>query len=120
MKRPEQALQRRICDELLRPLERDGRLSFYAVPNGGWRSPVEAGIMVGQGVRAGIPDLVVLLPGGRSIYAELKADKGRLSPRQALWRDRLQELGFAWCLVKSVEDMQAALVLAQVPMAGAA
>lgn len=120
MKRPEQALQRQICDELLRPLERAGKLAFYAVPNGGWRSPVEAGIMVGQGVRAGVPDLVVLFPGGRSLYAELKAAKGRLSPKQELWRDKLMGMGFSWCLVQSVEDMQSAIVLAHATMAGEA
>ncbi len=95
-------------------------MSFYAVPNGGWRSPVEAGIMVGQGVRAGVPDLVVLLPGGKSIYAELKASKGRLSPKQEKWRDRLMELGFSWGLVKSMDDMKCLLVLAGCPMAGEA
>jgi hypothetical protein len=31
----------------------------FHVPNGGWRSPIEAAILKGQGVRPGVPDLIV-------------------------------------------------------------
>ena len=102
-------MQRDICDNLLRPMEKLGMLTFYAVPNGGWRSPVEAGILVGQGVRAGVPDLVVLFSGGRSLYIELKAEKGRLSEKQVKWRDRLLGMGFAWGIAKTVDEAAALL-----------
>ena len=46
---------------------------------------------------AGFPDLV-LVRGGALLFVELKADRGRLSPEQAVWRDALQACGAAWYL----------------------
>ena len=42
---------------------------------------------------AGVPDRIVVLPGGRVIFAELKTDTGRLSPGQRVQIDRLRALG---------------------------
>lgn len=43
----------------------------------------------------GIPDRLVLLPGGRVIFVELKRPKGGVVARlQSWWRDRLRDLGF--------------------------
>jgi len=42
---------------------------------------------------AGVPDRLVLLPGGRVIFVELKQEKGRLSPLQRETHRRLEELG---------------------------
>lgn len=42
---------------------------------------------------AGVPDRIVVLPGGRVIFAELKTDAGRLSPGQRAQLDRLRALG---------------------------
>lgn len=42
---------------------------------------------------AGVPDRIVVLPGGRVIFAELKTDSGRLSPMQGAQILRLKELG---------------------------
>jgi hypothetical protein len=47
----------------------------------GWRTPVAAD-------GAGFPDLV-LAKEGRLIFAELKAEKGRVSEAQALWLESL-------------------------------
>ena len=44
-------------------------------------------------VEKGIPDRLVLLPGGRIQLVELKADDGRLSPAQKLWHRRASERG---------------------------
>lgn len=44
---------------------------------------------------AGVPDRIVLLPGGRIVFVELKRPKGGvLSDRQKWWRRKLIELGF--------------------------
>ena len=43
---------------------------------------------------AGMPDRLVLLPGGRVIFVELKTEIGRLSPRQRQVHLRLENLGF--------------------------
>ena len=42
---------------------------------------------------AGVPDRLVLLPGGLVIFVELKQDTGRLSPLQKEMHTRLRELG---------------------------
>lgn len=60
-------------------------------------------------MHAGVPDRIVLLPGGRVIFVELKKPKGgKLSKLQQLWRDRLQALGLAWWLVCDREGLRAA------------
>ena len=44
---------------------------------------------------AGVPDRIVLLPGGKVIFVELKRPKGGvISSRQKWWADRLKMLGF--------------------------
>jgi len=43
--------------------------------------------------RKGIPDRLVLLPGGRIYLCELKATSGRVSAAQSLWHERAAELG---------------------------
>jgi hypothetical protein len=60
---------------------------WFAVPNGGLRSKTEAAILSGQGVVAGIPDLILVKSG--HVYAlELKPPSGRLSGSQR----RVQQL----------------------------
>ena len=49
----------------------------------------------------GVPDRVVVLPGGRVIFVELKAEGGRLSPMQRQQLARLRRLGADACEVKS-------------------
>lgn len=40
-----------------------------------------------QGVVAGVPDLCLIAPTGITHYAELKLDKGRLTPPQKSWHE---------------------------------
>lgn len=48
----------------------------------------------------GVPDRIVLLPGGRVVFVELKKPKsGRLSSMQKWWAKKLKSLGFRhWCI----------------------
>lgn len=41
----------------------------------------------------GVPDRLIVLPGGRIIFAELKADWGKLSPMQKAQIKQLQDMG---------------------------
>lgn len=43
--------------------------------------------------RKGLPDRLVLLPGGRMELVELKTETGRLSPAQRLVHDQLAQVG---------------------------
>ena len=44
---------------------------------------------------SGVPDRIILLPGGRIVFCELKRPKGSVvSELQAWWKRRLTRLGF--------------------------
>lgn len=53
----------------------------------------------------GIPDRLLLLPGGRALFVECKAPGGRPRPMQRHWLRRLEEIGFEARLVDSKEDV---------------
>jgi hypothetical protein len=43
------------------------------------------------------------------LFLEVKSPSGRLRPSQVVFRDMVQAQGFAWALVRSVEDALDAL-----------
>jgi hypothetical protein len=60
----------------------------------------------------GVPDRLVLLPGGRVIFVEVKRPKGgRFSQKQVLWRDWLVENGFGYAAVFTKEGVDELLGL---------
>ena len=70
-------LESRIEELLVRKIKRAGGWALKLVSPG----------------NAGVPDRLVLLPGGRVIFVELKTETGRLSPLQVDAHRRLRELG---------------------------
>lgn len=104
-RRPEDDLQR-ACVELLTLYRNQGKLRFFAVPNGGLRSKTEASIMKGLGVMAGVPDLLILGKNGRVGFTELKAPKGRASDAQLDWEAWLKKHGYAHAYVRNLDQMQ--------------
>lgn len=57
--------------------------------------------------QAGVPDRIVLLPGGRIIFIETKRPKGgRLSKLQEFWGNKLQDLGFEWRVIWNDQDLE--------------
>lgn len=64
----------------------------FAVPNGGKRDVVEAVNLKRQGVKAGVPD-VVIVHKGKALGLELKAEGGRLSDAQCLTFTKLRGAG---------------------------
>ena len=57
----------------------------------------------------GVPDRIVLLPGGRMAFVELKAPGKKLSPLQARRREQLEGLGFRVFVVDEVVQIGAML-----------
>ena len=56
---------------------------------------------------AGVPDRIVLLPGGRIVFVELKRPKGgRLSKMQIWWSWKLSSLGFRHWVIWSLEKLK--------------
>lgn len=54
---------------------------------------------------AGVPDRLVLLPGGRIIFVELKTATGRLSALQLVTHINLVELGFPVRTLHGTEEV---------------
>lgn len=55
---------------------------------------------------SGVPDRIVLLPGGRIIFVELKRPKGgRISKMQQWWQEKLMRLGFVSRFIWSEKDL---------------
>jgi hypothetical protein len=90
MRRPEQAIQKAICQHLTMRGHRD--LYWWHHPGGGVRSPIEAAIFRSIGAKPGLPD-IFLLHRGHLFGLELKAKGGRLSPTQATAHVLLRQAG---------------------------
>ena len=77
---------------------------IWAVPNGGWRNKSEAARLKWTGVLAGVLDLSLALPDGRSAYWETKVPKAYMSDDQKKIAADLERLGHVWALVRSIDD----------------
>ncbi|TKZ16037.1 VRR-NUC domain-containing protein [Shimia litoralis] len=107
---PEADLQRAVVSALRFALPK-GAIVHHSpneVTDPGRRGAIRQSILVGMGVHPGFADLLVLSD-GRALFLELKSPKGRLSPRQAEFRDSVQAQGFGWALVRSLDDALNAL-----------
>lgn len=84
---------------------------WFHVPNGGSRHPIEARKLKGQGVMAGVPDLVIVHAG--KIYGlELKSNRrGRLSRSQTGMHERMRAAGAqiatAWGVDEALDQLKA-------------
>ena len=53
----------------------------------------------------GVPDRLILLPGGKIVFAELKAPGGTLRPLQSLRKRQLEKLGFRVFVIDGTEQI---------------
>lgn len=89
------------------------RLCFH-VPNGGSRNPLEAHNLKLQGVRPGVPDIMLPVPRGgfHGLFIELKRCKGgRVSEDQQIWIDRLNRLGYRAVICRGWDAARAEIEL---------
>ena len=95
-------LEKEIEEKLVKMVKRHGGLCLkWVCP--GW---------------SGVPDRIIILPGGRVIFAETKRPKGgKLSKLQTWWRKKLNSLGF-WAVVVWTEENINALELVIVDALG--
>lgn len=70
---------------------------FFAIPNGGVRSAAAGARMKAEGVKAGVPDLLLAVPRGtrHGLWVEMKTLKGKASKAQREMRERLLAQGYA-------------------------
>lgn len=104
MRRPEQALQQSVAAYLDHVMP---HLLWWHVPNSsGNRGARLGGILKSMGVKAGVPDLVLILPNGLAGFIELKAGRGKLTEAQEAFRDRAVKLGCLWAEARSLADVE--------------
>jgi hypothetical protein len=105
-RRPEDVIQRAVFAHI-RARAVPGVFAFH-VPNGGYRKPVEAAIMRGLGVTAGVPD-VIAIHDGRYYAMEIKADGGRPTPKQLQAIAAMEAAGAYTCIAEGLDRALAVL-----------
>ncbi len=103
---PEAAIQRAVFQHI----RQRGALDLFAfhVPNGGYRKPIEAAILKGLGVVAGVPD-IILIHRGRVYGLELKAEGGRSTEKQLETIAAMGAAGAYCCVAEGLDRALAAL-----------
>lgn len=76
---------------------------FWHTPNGGKRSKAEAARFKRMGVKAGVPDLIVSIPGAVA-FLEIKAAHGRLSEAQENFLAAMAANGHQTAVVRSLDE----------------
>jgi hypothetical protein len=99
--RPEDQIQRAVFEHL-RVRGAPNLFAFHPA-NGGWRSRIEARILKGLGVRAGVPD-VIAVKDGCTYALELKPPGGRLTQAQTAAHAALRTAGAAVATSFSLDD----------------
>lgn len=79
---------------------------FFAIPNGGKRNKLEAGIMKMEGVLAGVPDLFLAKPTLRysGLFMEGKFGDGRLTEKQEEVQHELRAAGYCVKTFRSLDE----------------
>lgn len=69
---------------------------LFAVPNGGYRTKAEAGRFRAEGVKSGVPDIVLPVPrkGYHGAFWELKYGRNKPSVEQLQWHASLRLMGY--------------------------
>jgi hypothetical protein len=79
---------------------------IFSIPNGGTRNKLEAITMKATGLLAGASDLIVILPNGKLMFIELKTDTGKQSDKQIDFEKRVNDLGFEYRIIRSLEEFK--------------
>lgn len=68
----------------------------FAIPNGGSRHPAEAVNLKKEGVKAGVPDIMIPIPRGKyhGLFIEMKYGKNKPTEKQKEWINLLNDLGY--------------------------
>lgn len=55
--------------------------------------------------QGGLPDRIVLIPGGCVRFVETKTTGKKLDPLQRIWREKLEKMGFEYHVIDSNEAL---------------
>ena len=92
---------------------------IFAIPNGGARHIATARRLKAEGVRPGVPDLMLPVPRWREphtglldpgLFIEMKRRKGGVvSPEQAAWHKTLRDQGYAVAVCRGADEAWSAI-----------
>lgn len=82
------------------------KLLLHHSPNGGKRNAIEAAKFKQMGVRAGFPDLILLIPNKFYPFCgiELKTKTGRQSENQKKYQKEFESIGAKYVVCRSLEE----------------
>jgi len=81
-------------------------IPVFAIPNGSNKSKAAAAKFKAEGLRAGVPDLMIPVPTDRyaGLFIEMKSDKGTLSKEQKEWLSMLADMRYATAACWGVDE----------------
>lgn len=81
-------------------------IQWFHPPNEGKRTRITGGNLKKDGMRAGVPDLFILLPRGKLIQVELKSMAGIQSDQQKLWQRETEALAHSYYLLRAASTLE--------------
>jgi hypothetical protein len=83
---------------------------IFSIPNGGLRDKRTAMLMKSTGLLSGASDLIVI-HFGVVLFVELKTETGKQSDEQRAFELRVNQCGYPYYLIRSLEQFKQALSL---------
>lgn len=80
------------------------KIMVFHVPNGGVRTIKTGGRLKREGLLSGVSDLIILLNSSKTLFVELKTEKGRQSLNQKRFQKDVEKLGFEYKIWRSLDD----------------
>ena len=72
-------------------------------------SPRQGAYLKRMGVKAGVPDLCLVLPGGAAAFLELKSPTGRQTPEQKAFQQLCERNGVSCAIARTIDEAIATL-----------
>ena len=81
--------------------------TFFAIPNGGWRNKAVAAKLKAEGVKAGVADLLILLPNQtfHGLFVEVKIAGNYQQPNQKVFEQKARDCGYEYIIVRSLDEL---------------
>jgi len=99
--------------EMVQHLQKQG-IYFFSVPNeAAGKDKLRTMRMMGMGMRPGVADMVLVMPGGKVVFVEVKKPDGKQSDSQKKFECKVLSLGHLYYIVRSITDLDTALQDAQ-------
>ena len=86
---------------------------MFAIPNGGKRDKITGAKLKAEGVKPGVPDIMLPVPisGYHGLFIELKKPiKGKVSEAQEPWHEVLRALGYRVCVCYGWAEAKEAII----------